>query len=86
MPENFKLLGLEKVGALVDGKVYMTHENRVHNGIKRAMWSDKVHHGGVLEHSWILPCGLNVEHTPIFCARLTEGALVKEWGSGAKQI
>jgi hypothetical protein len=86
MPEDFKEAGLAKVGVLVDGKVFMTHECRVHNGIKRAQYSDEVHHGGVLMHEWILPCGLSVEHTPLYLARLSESALVRLWGCSTKKI
>jgi hypothetical protein len=81
MPEEYKSNGLDKVGALVDGKIFMTHECRVHNGIKRAQYSDKVHHGGALMHDWILPCGLGFEHTPLYMGRVTESALVSLWGS-----
>ena len=85
MPRNYKDLGMDNVCCLVDGKVFMTHECRQHNGIKRAMCCDKVHHAGVLCHNWILPYGLTVEHTPLYLGRLSEPALVKLWGSSTKR-
>ena len=71
MPEDYKNKGLGKVGALIDGKVFMTHECRVqHNGIKRAQYNDKVHHGGALMLDWILPMELGFEHTPLYMVSL----------------
>ena len=81
MPDEFKKAGMSKCGALVDGKVIMSNECRQHSAIKRAAWSDKVHHAGFLFHAWIIPCGLNFEHTGLYLARLTESALVKLYGT-----
>jgi hypothetical protein len=81
MPQEYIDAKLDKVGALVDGKIIMTQECRGHSVVKRAMWSDKTHHSGLLFHSWILPCGLNFEHTGLYLARLTESALVKLFGA-----
>jgi len=86
VPQAFKDAGLEKVGALVDGKVFMTEVCRANSAVKRASWNDKVHHSGVLMHAWILPYGLNFEHTALYLGRLTEGALVKLWGSKFKKL
>lgn len=81
MPQEFKDSNLMKVGALVDGKVFMTEESRKHSAIKNAMYNDKTHHAGVLLLTWILPYGLTFEHTHLFCGRCTEGAAVQQWGA-----
>ena len=86
LPEQHKKFGMEKLAALVDGKCFMTEVNRSSSVLKRANWSDKVAHDAALSHAWMLACGLNVEHTPLFLGRLTEGALVKLWGSLNKTV
>ena len=86
VPREFNDLKMGKVCVLVDGKVIMTEVCRSHSAIKRAMWSDKTHHDGVLFHAWIIPYGLSVEHTPLHLGRVTEGALVELWGKGQKYM
>lgn len=49
--------------------------------MKRAIWSDKVHHAAACIITWSTPTGLTVEHTPLFMGRATESAIVSLWGS-----
>lgn len=81
MPKEFRDANMASVGALVDGKVFMTEECRGHSAIKNAMYNDKTHHAGVLLLTWILPYGLTFEHSCLYCGRCTESAAVKLWGS-----
>lgn len=84
MPQEYKDAKLENTGALLDGKVIMTEDCRQHSAIKRALFNDKTKHPGLLFHAWILPCGLNFEHTGLYLARVTESALVKLYASISK--
>jgi len=46
---------------------------RTSSPIKRAMWSDKLHHDGVLIAMWIALIGLVFDSTEAFLGRLTDG-------------
>ena len=50
------------------------------SGVKRLQHSDKVDHSAVRGLTWTTPCGINFEHTALYFARATEGALVTEQG------
>jgi serine/threonine protein kinase len=62
-PKEFRDSGMQNVAALVDGKVFKTEDCRKNSAIKRAMYSDKVHHPGVLKHTWTTPSGLTFDHS-----------------------
>ena len=49
------------------------------------MWSNKIHNSGVIIISWILPTGLNIEHTSMYITRTTETRLVELWGELLKK-
>lgn len=76
-PKEFRDSGMQNVAALVDGKVFKTEDCRKNSAIKRAMYSDKVHHPGVLQHTWTTPSGLTFDHSYLVTARCTETALVE---------
>ncbi|MBT5401961.1 MAG: hypothetical protein HOL28_00800 [Crocinitomicaceae bacterium] len=79
VPKEFTSAGLDKVAALVDGKIIATDNCRSNSTISRAMYSDKVKHAGALHHAWITPTGLTFDHTPLYLGRLTESRLVDLW-------
>jgi len=79
VPKEFTSAGLDKVAALVDGKIIATDNCRSNSTITRAMYSDKVKHAGALHHAWITPTGLTFDHTPLYLGRLTESRLVDLW-------
>jgi hypothetical protein len=81
IPQSFVDGKLEMVGLLVDGKDVMVFTDRNHSGLTRAMWSDKVHHSAFRWLNWGLACGLSVEHTVLYYARVSESKLVQLWGS-----
>lgn len=51
------------VGALVDGKDFMTADPKQNSAIRKAMWSDKINHAGVRICTWSTPSDLTFEHT-----------------------
>jgi hypothetical protein len=73
--------GLERVGAIVDGKVFMTDTVRVCTAINRLMYSDKVDNSGGLLMTWSAPTGLVFEHTGLYFARCPEARAVELWGT-----
>ena len=70
-----------KVSVLVDGKDFMLDDPKKNSAMKKAVWSDKVHHAAGRIITWSIPLGLTVEHTPMYMARATESAIVALWGS-----
>ena len=86
IPDAFTDLGLGKVGAMPDGKDFMTDTSRVNTAIGRAMWSDKVHHSGARCISWTTPAGLAFERTVLYMARASETACVATWREVLKKI
>lgn len=77
LPQKFKDVNLDKVGYLVDGKVFMTEECRKHSNIKKLCWNSKVNGAGVIILDFTMACGLGIYHSPCMCGRCTEPALVK---------
>ena len=77
LPQKFKDVHLNKVGYLVDGKVFMTEECRKHSNIKKLCWNSKVNGAGTIILDYTLACGLGIYHSPCMCGRCTESALVK---------
>ena len=47
MPESYKVVGLEKIAAVPDGKDFMTDTARSNTIITRSQFSDKVHNSAV---------------------------------------
>lgn len=80
-PKIFTDAGQECVAVLVDGKDFMINDPKKNSAIKRACWSDKVHHSAGRLITWSTPAGLIVEVTPLFLGRATETAVVALWGS-----
>ena len=70
-----------EVAVLVDGKDFMINDPKKNSAIKRATWSDKVHHTAGRLITWSTPAGLTVEVTPFYLGRATESAIVALWGS-----
>ncbi len=77
MPQKFKDVNYDKVGYLVDGKVFMVEECRKYSNIKRLCWNSKTKSAGVLMLDYTLAMGLGVYHSPGMCGRCTEPALVR---------
>lgn len=69
------------VAILVDGKDFMIDDPKKNSALKRAVWSDKVHHAAGRLITWSTPSGLTVEHTPLYMGRATESSIVALWGS-----
>lgn len=70
--EEFTKSGLTDIAALIDGKDFLIETERSHGLLSRAGYSDKSHHNAFRCITWILPCGLNVEHTHLFYGRASE--------------
>jgi hypothetical protein len=86
MPAEYLSQGLGKVGALVDGKDFMTETVRSNAAFTRACWSDKVQCSAARCITWTTPSGLCFEHTPLYAARATETSLVKLWSATLSKI
>ena len=69
------------VSVLVDGKDFMIDDPKKNSAMKKAVWSDKVHHAAGRIITWSTPSGLTVEHTPLYMGPATESAIVALWGS-----
>ena len=67
MPQKFKDVNYDKVGYLVDGKVFMVEECRKYSNIKRLCWNSKTKSAGVLMLDYTLAMGLGVYHSPGMC-------------------
>ena len=80
-PQIFRDAEQENVAVLVDGKDFMIDDPKKNSAMKRACWSDKVHHAAARIITWSTPAGLTVEHSPLFMARATETAIVSLYGS-----
>ena len=80
-PQIFCDADQREVAVLVDGKDFMINDPKKNSAIKRATWSDKVHHSAGRLITWSTPAGLIVEVTPLFLGRATESAIVSLWGS-----
>ena len=80
-PQIFRDAEQDKVAILVDGKDFMIDDPKKNSAMKKACWSDKVHHAAARIITWSTPSGLTVEHTPLFMGRATESAIVSLWGS-----
>lgn len=68
LPEKYKKKGYERVGAIVDGKVFMTDTIRINYALSRLMYSEKVDHSSGLVITWTSPMGLCFEHTGLYFA------------------
>jgi hypothetical protein len=77
MPQKFKDNNYDKVGYLVDGKVFMVEECRKFSNIKRLCWNSKTKSAGVLMLDYTIPMGIGVYHSPGMCGRCTEPSLVR---------
>jgi hypothetical protein len=80
-PQIFRDAEQENVAILVDGKDFMIDDPKKNSAMKRACWSDKVHHAAARIITWSTPAGLTVEHSPLYMARATETAIVSLCGS-----
>ena len=81
VPRNFRDRGHERIGAIVDGKVFMTDTVRVCTALDRLMYNEKVDNSGALLMTWSAPTGLVFEHTGLYFARCPETRLVELWGT-----
>ena len=52
---------------------------RLHGALTRACWSDKSGASAARCMSWTTPAGVSRNHTPLFCGRTIEQALVSIW-------
>ena len=81
VPVQYINLGYGNVGALVDGKVFMTETVRINSAINRMLYAEKVDNSGGLVMTWTTPTGLCFEHTGLYFARCPEVRLVELWGT-----
>ena len=81
VPQVYRKQGYEKVGALVDGKVFMTDTVRVSSAASRMLYADKIDNSGGLVMTWSTPTGLVFEHTGLYFARCPETRLIELWGT-----
>jgi hypothetical protein len=58
-----------------NGKDFMIDDPKKNSAMKRACWSDKVHHAAARIITWSTPAGLTVEHSPLYMARATVTAI-----------
>ena len=79
-PKSYKEQGLDKVGAVPDGKDFMIDVPRITPLLTRASHSSKTHHASTRCISWSLPNGTSFEHTDQYMAKASEKALVELWG------
>ena len=86
MPESYKVVGLEKIAAVPDGKDFMTDTARSNTIITRSQFSDKVHNSAVRCISWMTANALSFEHTDLFLGRCSEKRLVEIWGPRLAKI
>ena len=71
----------QRVGAIVDGKVFMTDNINVNSALNRLMYSDKTDNSGGLVMTWSSPMGLVFEHTGLYFARRPETRLIELWAT-----
>mmetsp|Transcript_23203 Transcript_23203/g.66979 ORF Transcript_23203/g.66979 Transcript_23203/m.66979 type:complete len:158 (+) Transcript_23203:1596-2069(+) len=83
LPKEYEVKGpkYQRVGAIVDGKVFMTDNIKVNSALSRLMYSDKVDSSGGLVMTWSSPMGLVFEHTGLYFARCPETRLIELWGT-----
>jgi len=86
MPEKYKAVGLEKVGALPDGKDFLMYTDRKNTIVTRSQFSDKVHGSAVRCISYMTANGLSFEHTDLFLGRCSEKRIVELWGPRLAKI
>jgi hypothetical protein len=79
LPKIYKDKHYERVGAIVDGKVFMTDTIRVNSALSRMMYAEKVDNSGGLVVTWTSPMGLCFEHTGLYFARCPETRLIELW-------
>ena len=80
-PKSYKEVDLRKVGALVDGKDFLTETVRVDRVLNCALARNKMHASAFRLLTWSLPCGAVLERTPAFLGRASEKSLMNIWGS-----
>lgn len=81
LPKVYREKGYERVGAIVDGKVFMTDTVRINSSLSRLLYADKVDNSGGLVVTWSSPIGLVFEHTGLYFARCPETRLIELWGT-----
>ena len=79
-PESYIDMNLRMIGALVDGKDFLTETVRSDRVLNCALASNKMHHSAFRVLTWSLPCGAVIERTPAFFGRASEKALMNTWG------
>jgi len=84
VPQSYIDLGLEDVGAILDGKDWYTETVRKDRAVAQASHGNKLKHSSFRVMTWSLLCGINFEHTHAFLARASEKKLVQLWGRYGK--
>jgi len=77
-PAAYAAVGV-KVGALDDGKDFLTHTDRSNAALKNAQYSSKMHASAFRVIVWSTPSGLIFEKTCAVLGRPSEGRLVRMW-------
>ena len=80
LPDEYRRLGYENIGFLMDGKDFIAQVKRKDGKLQRCMYSDKVHAAAARCITWTTPSGLTFEHTYLSTGRVTENALVDLYG------
>ena len=70
-------LGLQKVGAVLDGKDFLCETVRSNRTVSISQQSNKMHADTFRILTYTLPFGLSFEHTDVFLSRVSEKGLVK---------
>jgi hypothetical protein len=78
LPAAYSVLEVD-VGALIDGKDFLTHTDRQLAALKNAMYSNKMHASAFRVIVWSTPSGLIFERTCPVLGRPSESRLVRMW-------
>jgi len=79
-PESYIDMDLRKIGALVDGKDFLSETVRSDRVLNCALASNKMHHSAFRLLTWSLPCGAVIARTPALFGRASEKAIMSTWG------
>ena len=85
-PHWYKLLELNLIAALVEGKDWLSETYRRDRVLNCAQASNKVNHSAFRVLTWSLPCGAVIERTPAFFGRASEKAILRAWGAHGRLL
>ena len=85
-PEWYKILELNDIAAVIDGKDFMCETVRSDRYLNTAQASNKVNHSAFRLLTWSLPCGTVIQRTPGFFGRASEKAILRAWGNAGRLV